>query len=58
MPCGRPDDSDGFRREAGDGRAVGVEARSLVARMVENGLSADRNTVEQIVAPLTASYGR
>jgi hypothetical protein len=29
-----------------------------VARMVENGLTADRGTLEQIIAYLAATYGR
>jgi mono/diheme cytochrome c family protein len=35
-----------------------AEARELVARMVENGLTADRVRLEQIIAYLAATYGR
>lgn len=34
------------------------EARALVARMVENGLSAPEDTLEQIIAHLTQTYGK
>ena len=35
----------------------GAAARELVARMVDNGLSADQATLEQVVAYLTRKYG-
>jgi len=35
-----------------------AEARALVARMVDNGLSADARTLQQIVGYLARTYGK